>query len=103
MKIKDLFKQMEKANEFAKMVGENEWHLEVAFDDFWYGAESFSSYKDFIKWFKKEYIEEFREVALETNIDLTTNGQGKGNFVTQYWWLHDRKEEHTICVNFYRR
>ena len=104
MKIKDLFKQMEKANEFAKMVGGKEWKIEVAFDEFWYSAESFSNYKDFSKWLKKEYLKEFGEIALDTEITLD-RASGKGNFVVRYWWLEQfgkGEEKHSIDILIYK-
>ena len=105
MTIKDLFKQMEKANEFAKMVGEedNQWHLEVTFENDWWFGESFDTYKDFSKWFKKEYRENFVNGALESQIEMEEGRYyGKGQFSIKDWWK-DEEEHHIIKIHFYRK
>lgn len=107
MKIKELFKQMEKANEFAKMVGdEGRYELEVCiceeqfFD--WYFGKSFKNFKDFQKYCKEEYNENYRNDFKDVEITMGEEGEGEGHFIVNHWWNY-KEEKHIIKVHFWRR
>ena len=106
MKIKELFKEMEKANQFAKMVNDDEeWELEVAicqskyFD--WYFGKSFKTQKDFQKYLKEEYTDNLVDAIKDVEIKMGEEGNGEGNFSLDLWW-RDGKDDYTIKVHFWK-
>ena len=106
MKIKDLFKAMEKANQFAEMVGDDSrYELEVCISEEqyfdWYFGKSFQSLKDFQKYCKEEYNEDYRDAFNDAEIEMKEDGEGEGHFVMIRWWK-DAQENHIIKVHFYR-
>lgn len=107
MKIKELFKEMERANQFAKMVGdEGRYELEVAISEEqyfdWYYGKSFSSYKDFQKYCKEEYNKEYQESFIDAEIEMDNEGNGEGHFIVIRWWKDD-EEKHIIKVHIWRK
>ena len=79
MKIKDLFKQMEKANEFAKMIGEEEFVLYASING--YSGKECHTFKEFKKWLKvEEWATYFVEKLLEVEIEL----QGKNSAMVYF-------------------
>lgn len=107
MKIKDLFKQMEKANDFAEMVGdEGRYELEICiceeqyFD--WYFGNSFKTFKDFQKYCNEEYNEDYRNYFKDVEITMGEEGEGEGHFIVIRWW-NGKEEKHIIKVHFWRK
>lgn len=78
MKIKDLFKMMEKANQFAKMVGDEPYLIYISIDDY-YGMK-FESWKEFDEYVKNEYAKWFIPSLYEQDIELDSKGCGDCNF-----------------------
>ena len=107
MKIKELFKEMEKANKFAEMVGDKRrYELEVCmgeeeYFDWWFG-KSFKNFKDFQKYCKEEYNEFYRDAFYNADIEMGEEGEGEGHFTINYWWKKDSIENHVIKVHFWR-
>lgn len=107
MKIKELFKAMEKANQFAEMVGDDgRYELEVAISEEryfdWYFGKSFKDLKEFQKYCKEEYNEYYRNTFYDVEIEMKENGEGEGHFTIQHWW-EDTEQHHVIKVNIWRR
>lgn len=73
MNIKELFKQMEKANEFAEMVGGQKWVLCISIDNYDYDKE-FSTFKSFLSYIKKEYAKWYVPQLLEQDLKLDSKG-----------------------------
>lgn len=72
MKIKDLFKQMENANKFSKMVGDGEWYANISIEDL--RSYDFSTFKEFKKWSDEEYLDWYVVTLLEQEIELDQRG-----------------------------
>ena len=72
MKIKDLFKMMEKANQFAKMVGEEPYQMCVSLDGY-YGMK-FESWKEFDSYVKNEYAKWYVPQLYAQEIELDGKG-----------------------------
>lgn len=107
MKIKDLFKMMEKANQFAKFVGEEErYELEICISEEqyfdWYFGKSFKNFKDFQKYCKEEYTENYRNYFKDVDITMGEDGQGEGHFIVNRWYI-DKEEKHIVKVHFWKK
>ena len=107
MKIKDLFKAMEKANQFAEMVGDDgRYELEVCISEEryfdWYFGKSFKDFKEFQKYCKEEYNEYYRDTFNNAEIEMKEEGDGEGHFTINHWWK-DTEENHIIKVHIWRR
>lgn len=72
MKIKDLFKQMESANQFAKMVGKPTYQMYISLDGY-YGYE-FDSWKEFNSYIKNEYAKWYVPQLYALEIELDSKG-----------------------------
>lgn len=101
MKIKDLFKQMEKANEFAKMIGEEEFVLYASING--YSGKECHTFKEFQKWLKvEEWATYFVEKLLEVEIEL----QGKNSamvYFDTYNPYFGLDKDNSIEVAIYKR
>ena len=78
MKIKDLFKQMEKANDFAEMVGGQKWVLCISINNDY--DKEFFTFKSFFSYIKKEYAKWFIPQLLEQDLMLDSKGCGNHHF-----------------------
>jgi hypothetical protein len=74
VKIKDLFKKMEEANKFAKMVGEEQYQMWISLDEY-YGVK-YESWKEFYSYLKNEYAKWYVPQLLEQDIQLDSKGCG---------------------------
>lgn len=72
MNIKELFKSMEKANQFAKMVGEEPYIMWMSFDGY-YGMK-FESWKEFDEYVKNEYAKWYVPSLYKQEIELDSKG-----------------------------
>ena len=73
MKIKELFKEMEKANQFAEMIGSAKpYYIWVAIDG-GYGAK-FDSWKEFDSYIKNEYTNWYVPQLYAQEINLDSKG-----------------------------
>ena len=103
MKIKDLFKKMEKANEFAEMVGSSKWTMVFASDGF--SSSEFDSWKSFEKYLKEEYAKWYINALLEQEIEFDGKGCAFCNFecdepMTRF---NGKKFESSIYLEIYRK
>lgn len=72
MKVKDLFKKVEAANEIAKVFDDEYAVIVTSGNDGW--QETFTSYNDFKKWVKEEINKPWADVLLG-NDELKEQGQ----------------------------
>ena len=103
MKIKELFKSMEKANQFAEMVGDFKCVMAFASDD--YSSHEFDGWKAFEKHIKEEYAKWYIVALLEQEIELDGRGCGDCNFecdepMTRF---NGKKFQSSIHVAIYRK
>ena len=69
MKIKELLKEIEAANKLNALVKNNEIQLVLDVD---YKIYSFTNYKDYLKFFKEQYISEVVELMKNVEVKLNT-------------------------------
>ena len=103
MKIKELFNKMEKANQFAEMVGDAQWVLAFGYDD--YSTHIFDSWKSFNKFIKEELAKWYISSMLDQEIELDSCGCGDCYFqcdepMTKY---NGKKFESSIHIAIYRK
>lgn len=102
MKIKDLFKQMEKANEFAEMVDGYKYVMSISIDGDY--DREFTTYKDFSKWVKKEYAKWFVPCLLEQDLTFNELNTIDHHFkCVQPRIFDDKLFEGSIYIAFYQR
>ena len=82
MTIKDLFKLLDKHNEYAKAFNCKEEAFGVDFDECNY--KQFNNYKDFVKFIKEEYTADYVDMAL-TQILENDNGLYVAKFFVDKW------------------
>ena len=73
MKIKDLFNQLETANELhQKFNDKTKFYLFVVFDEYTRGGKLYS-YEEFLKYIWNEYIEEYCALAITRELHTQQN------------------------------
>ena len=72
MKLEELFKSMDKANEFANLVGEKPYVICVSFDGC--SGITFGSWKEFKKYITKELAKWYYPQLLAQDINLDSCG-----------------------------
>lgn len=96
MKLKDLFKKVENANDFCKSIGEDGYILYISIDS--YREESFLTYKEFERYLKEEWVEYFWRVILEQEIKFDG-----GRYIDITFSVLDRfattPREHTLSIH----
>ena len=102
MKIKDLFKQMEKANEFAEMVGGYKYVMSISIDGDY--DKEFSTFNAFFRWVKKEYAKWFVPCLFEQELSFNEIGTIDHHFKCPLpRCLGDELFDGSIYIAFYQR